>query len=180
MRIRTTLIASLVLALAACGDAGTATNADAQPAQSAAANGAISDADKAAIFALLGMSPNPRGEVMNECGENSTPQFLSADLGGGAGTGILFAMGGGPTTASCYGDGSLLHLFVRDGARFREVYSDRGGVLVIMATSTNGVHDLADGGPGFSFPLWQWNGTNYAYANRSVSDGELSGATFLP
>ncbi len=180
MRIRTTLIASLGLALAACGDAGTATNAEAQPAQAAEASGAVSERDKAAIFALLGMTPNPGGEVMNECGENSTPQFLSADLGGAAGAGILFAMGGGPTTASCYGDGALLHLFVRDGARWREVYTDRGGVLVIMPTSTNGVHDLADGGPGFSFPLWQWNGATYAYSNRNVSDAEIANATFLP
>jgi len=49
-----------------------------------------------------------------------------------------------------------------------------------MPTSTNGVHDLADGGPGFSFPLWQWNGTTYAYSNRSVSDAEIANATFLP
>ena len=180
MRLTITIVASFYLALAACGEAGTATNAGAQPAQAAAASSAITDADKAAIFALLGMTPNPRGEIMNECGENSTPQFLSADLGGGAGTGILFAMAGGPTTASCYGDGHLLHLYVRDGARWREVYSDRGGVLVILASRTNGVRDLADGGPGFSFPLWQWNGTTYAYAGRSVSDADLGEATYLP
>ena len=53
-------------------------------------------------------------------------------------------------------------------------------MLVILSTRTNGVRDLADGGPGFSFPLWQWNGTTYAYANRSVSDGELGDAAFLP
>lgn len=179
MRITTTIVASLILALAACGPSASPGDADAQPAQSAAP-AQITDADKAAIFALLGMTPNPRGEVMNECGEHSTPQFLSADLGGAAGTSILFAMSGGPTTASCYGDGHLLYLYVRDGGRLREVYSDRGGVLVILPTRTNGVRDLADGGPGFSFPLWQWNGTTYAYADRSVGDGELGGATFLP
>jgi len=179
VRFNTTLFACLCLALAACNDSGASAGSE-NPPSAAAASTAISDADKAAIFALLGMTPNPRGEVMNECGELSTPQFLSADLGGAAGTGILFAIGGGPTTASCYGDGSLLYLYVRDGARFREVYSDRGGVLVLLPTRTNGVRDLADGGPGFSFPLWQWNGTTYAYADRSVSDGELGEAVFLP
>lgn len=179
MRFNTTIIACLCLALAACNDSGASADADDQPSATSAST-AITDADKAAIFALLGMTPNARGDVMNECGELSTPQFLSADVGGAAGTAILFAMGGGPTTASCYGDGSLLYLYVRDGARLREVYADRGGVLVLLPTRTNGVRDIADGGPGFSFPLWQWNGMTYAYADRSVGDGELGEATFLP
>lgn len=179
MRISTTIIACLCLALAACGEAGAPGNVETQPV-TAAAGADITDADRAAIFALLGLTPNPRGEVRNECGENSTPQFLPVDLGGAAGAGILFAMSGGPTTASCYGDGFLLHLYVRDGARLRDVYSDRGGMLIVLPTRTDGVRDIADGGPGFSFPVWQWNGREYAYAERSISDADLGEATFLP
>jgi glycerol-3-phosphate dehydrogenase len=44
------------------------------------------------------------------------------------------------------------------------------------------VRGIADGGPGFSFPVWIWNGTRYAPAGREVSDTELSEmeATWVP
>lgn len=37
-------------------------------------------------------------------------------------------------------------------------------------------------GPGFSFPVWTWNGSRDAPAGREVSDAELSkmNATHLP
>jgi hypothetical protein len=57
-------------------------------------------------------------------------------------------------------------------------------MLVILPTSTGGVRDLADGGPGFSFPVWTWNETRYARASRNISDAELSALqpppTYLP
>jgi hypothetical protein len=105
---------------------------------------------------------------------------VTAELGGAAGAAQLAAIGGGPSMAACYGDGPDLHLMLRDGAGFREIYSARGRVLVLLPSTTNGVHDIADGGPGFSFPLWQWNGSAYAQTDREVSDAEISGATYLP
>lgn len=173
--MRMLLAASLFLA--ACGQAAAPSAADAQT-QSA---GAFTDADRNAILTAIGLrAANAQGQVMNECGELVTPQYLPAELGGDAGTAMLFAIGGGPNMASCYGDGSLLHLMVRDGAGWRDVYSDRGGMLIILPTSTRGVHDIADGGPGFSFPVLQWNGRAYAPANREIGDAQLDGATFLP
>jgi hypothetical protein len=173
MRILNAVSVSLFLALAACGQNGPST-ADAQPA------GAPSDSDRAAILGALNLTANAQGQVMNECGELSTPQFLPVELGADIGAATLFAISGGPNMATCYGDGPDLHLFVRDGAGWREVYSARGRMLIILPTSTRGVHDIADGGPGFSFPVWTWNGTAYAPANREVGDSALDGATFLP
>jgi hypothetical protein len=163
---------SLVVLLAACGE-------NAAQAPSAAA---VTDADRVAILGALGLTANADGRVVNECGELSTPQFLPAELGGSVGTATLFAMSGGPNTASCYGDGPDLHLFRRDGASWREIYSARGRMLIILPTDTGGVRDLGDGGPGFSFPVWVWNGSEYAPANREISDDELPGAnvTYLP
>ena len=175
MRFFNIISASLVLALAACGPAAGPGSADAQTAA-----GELSAADRTAVLGALNLSANAQGQVMNECGELVTPQFVPAELGGDAGTGTLFAISGGPNMATCYGDGPDLHLFVRDGAGWREVYSARGRMLVILPTSTRGVRDLADGGPGFSFPVWVWNGTAYAPANRQIGDSELDGATFLP
>jgi hypothetical protein len=120
--------------------------------------------------------------VVNECGELSTPQFLPADLGGSVGTATLFAISGGPKTAACYGDGPDLHLMTRSGAGWREIYSARGRMLIILPTSTAGVRDIADGGPGLTFPVWVWNGMRYAGARRTISDAELSkiDAKYLP
>ncbi|MEX1993248.1 MAG: hypothetical protein WD929_01190 [Steroidobacteraceae bacterium] len=166
-------IALLALTLAAC---------DGPAAGPAAASRSFAEADRAAILEALRLTANAEGRVVNECGDLTTPEFLPAELGGSVGTAILFAIGGGPSMAACYGDGPDLHLFMRAGAGWREIYSARGRYLIILSTSTSDVRDIADGGPGFSFPVWTWNGTTYAPANREISDAELSSmnATYLP
>ena len=140
----------------------------------------LTEADRAAILGTLKLSADAKGQVMNECGELVTPQFLPAELGGG--TAVLFAISGGPNMATCYGDGPDLHLFMPVAKDWREVYSARGRMLIILPTSTGGMRDIADGGPGLSFPVWTWNGTQYAPAGREISDAELSEmkATYLP
>ena len=171
MRSLTGAATLLSLALAGCGPS--AVTADAR---------ALTDADRAAILGALHLSANAEGLVLNECGELSMPQFLPAELGGRVGTAVLFAMSGGPTTASCYGDGPDLHLLVREATGWREIYAARGRMLIILPTSTGGVRDIGDGGPGFSFPVWTWNGSLYVPAGREVSDAELSKMkpTYLP
>ena len=169
--MRATVAVLLVLALAAC---------DAQVI--APEPSALTDADRAAILGTQQLSADAQGQVMNECGDLTTPQFLPVELGGSVGTAILFAIGGGPTMAACYGDGPDLHLFVREAAGWREIYSARGQMLVILPSATGGVHDIADGGPGFSSPVWSWNGKRYAPAGREISDAELTKveAIYLP
>ena len=58
----------------------------------------------------------------------------------------------------------------------------RGRTLTILPTSTAGVRDIADGGPGFSVPVWAWNGTRCAATRRTISDAQLekTDATYLP
>jgi hypothetical protein len=169
MRAVTSLTLFLVLAACASGAA--------QPD-----GRALTAGDRAAILRALHLSADPQGRIKNECGDLVMPQFLQAELGGRAGTAVLFAVPGGPTTASCYGDGADLHLTIREGAGWRQVYSARGRMLIILPTSTNGVHDIGDGGPGFSFPVWTWNGREYRPSGRDISDAELSKvkATYLP
>ncbi len=171
MRSLTAATTLLSLALAACGPPAVTTDGR-----------ALTDADRAAILGALRLSANAEGQVLNECGELAMPQFLPAELGGRVGTAVLFAMSGGPTTAACYGDGPDLHLLMREATGWREIYSARGRMLIILPTSTGGVRDIGDGGPGFSFPVWTWNGSRYAPAGREISDAELSktNATYLP
>jgi hypothetical protein len=165
--------AATLCLLAAAAFSGQGKTPDARP---------VTDADRAAILKTLGLTGGPQGQVRNECGELSTPQFLQVELGGSVGTATLFALGGGPNTAACYGDGPDLHLMMRKGADWREIYSARGRMLIVLPTSTAGVRDIADGGPGMSFPIWAWNGTRYADAGREISDAELSkiDAKYLP
>ena len=180
MRMLPAITAAIVLVLAACDRAAAPSDVGAQTAQTSPTGGALTDTDRAVILSALGLSQNAQGQVLNECGDWVTPTIVTAELGGAAGASQLVAIDGGPSMAACYGDGPDLHLMLRDGAGFREIYSARGRVLVLLPSTTNGVHDIADGGPGFSFPLWQWNGSAYAQTDREVSDAEISGATYLP
>jgi hypothetical protein len=178
MRLFTAISFSVVLALAACGQAAAPSDADAQTG-GATASGEVTAAERGAILAALGVNGNP-AQLENECGEMVTPQFLVADVGPGVGRAVAFVMEGGPNTAACYGDGPLVQLMRNSGGTWREIYQNRGGGIIILPTQHNGGNDFADGGPGFSFPVWEWNGNEYANANRQVPDSALSDARFLP
>jgi hypothetical protein len=164
-----------LICLTACNPASTSDSAplpDFEPA--------VNEADRGTAMAALDLTPNDEGKVLNECGDMVTPTIAPAELGGAVGTALLVAIPGGPSLYSCYGDGPDLHLLMRDGDSFREIYAARGRVLIILPQETEGVRDIADGGPGFEFPLWQWNGETYAFAGRTISDAELGDATALP
>jgi len=172
----------MLVALAACGQAAAPADADAQTAaagsEAAAASG-VTDSDKTAILAAMQLQADAQGQVRNECGDMVTPQFLPVDLGAGVGRALAFMIGGGPSMASCYGDGPLVVIYRHSGGAWREIYQQRGGIPAILSTQHGGGNDLAAGGPGFSFPVWQWNGAAYEYANREVPDSALSDARFI-
>ncbi len=173
-------VLAVAFAMAACGQPAATPN-DAQAQTSAEQVGEIAAADRADILAALQLpAANARGEVTNACEEMVVPQFLAADLGPGVGRAALFAIGGGPNMASCYGDGSNLHLMRSVSGGWTEIWSMQFGMLTILPTMHNNAYDIAEGGPGFSFPVDQWNGTAYVSANRTVSDAQLNDARFLP
>ena len=178
MRMFKAISFSVCLALATCGQAAAPSDADAQTAGAPSAE--VSNAEKAAILATLGASANAQGQVENECGERVTPQFLAADVGPGVGRAVAYVIGGGPNMPSCYGDGSQLHLLRNADGGWREIHQHRGGGIIILPTQHNNGNDIANGGPGFSFPVLEWNGSAYANANRSVADSALDGARFVP
>jgi hypothetical protein len=169
---------SVVLALAACGQAAAPADADQQPA-TASATGEVTDAEKNAILAALSLTANAQGQVQNECGDMVVPQFIVTDFGAGVGRAVSFVIGGGPSMAACYGDGPLIVVYRNAGGSWREIYQQRGGMPAILSTQHNGGNDIAAGGPGFSFPVWEWNGNEYAFANREVPDTALSDARFI-
>ena len=174
------IIFILAASIAACGQP-TATLNDAQAQTGATQADEISAADRTAILAALQLpAANANGQVMNACDERVTPQFLPADMGPGVGRAVLFAIGGGPNMASCYGDGPNLHLMRNANGGWTEIWSLQFGALIILPTMHNNANDIAAGGPGFSFPVAHWNGTAYVSANRTVGDAQLNDARFLP
>jgi hypothetical protein len=181
MRVIQAFAASLFFVLAACGQAAAPGSADAQTnAGAAATSSEATAAERSAILSALSMRANAGGQVENECGELVTPQFVVADVGPGVGRAIAFVIGGGPNMASCYGDGSLVMLMRQTNDAWSNIYMVRGGLMIILPTRHNNANDLADGGPGFSFPVWEWNGTTYVHANRTVADSALGDARYIP
>ncbi|MGQ0532142.1 MAG: hypothetical protein ACT4OF_05540 [Caulobacteraceae bacterium] len=180
MRIVKAISALLFLAVAACGQAAAPSDAGAQTAGAPATSGEATAAERAAILGALNLRANARGQVDNECGDMVTPQFVVADIGAGVGRAIAFVIGGGPSSAACYGDGPLVLLMRQTNGAWREIYMRRGGMMIILSTRHNNANDLADGGPGFSFPVWQWNGATYVNANRTVADSALGDARYIP
>lgn len=169
-----------LLAIAACGQAATPVDAEAQTAGAAAQSGEATPAERTAILAALNMRANARGQVENECGEMVTPQFTVADIGSGPGRVVAFSIGGGPNMLTCYGDGSLTIFMRQHNGAWSEIWQGRPGGAIILSTQHNNGNDIATGGPGFSFPVSQWNGTTYVSTNRTVADSALGDARFIP
>jgi hypothetical protein len=92
------------------------------------------------------------------------------------GRALLLVMNGRPNFASCYGDGPGLTVFRNVSGAWQQIYSSRGGFLVIMKDAHNGAPDIVFRGPGFSHPVYEWNGTSYEPAKREVADERLTGA----
>jgi hypothetical protein len=178
MRLIKAISASFFFALAACGQAAAPSEAEAQGAATSTAE--VSATERTAILSMMQASANAQGQVQNECGDMVTPEFRPLDLGAGVGRSVAFIIGGGPSAAACYGDGPLIVVYRNTGGAWQEIYQHRGGVMVILSTQHNGANDVADGGPGFSFPVQEWNGNTYAFANREVGDSVMGDARFVP
>jgi hypothetical protein len=171
---------SCLLTLVACGERAPSDEPaePSSPTATAEVAPGPSEADRAAILAALSLGADASGRVTNECGELVTPRFLPAEVGlPGA---ILLVMEGGPNAPTCYGDGPGLHLLIRDGTGWREIYASRGGFLVIMPTSHNGARDLVFGGPGMAHPTYRFDGTEYQPGD-DIDDAEIpADAVILP
>ncbi|MCX7359662.1 MAG: hypothetical protein NT015_16175 [Alphaproteobacteria bacterium] len=180
MRLVHAISASLFFALAACGQATAPTEADAQTTGAVAQSGGITAAERTAILAALNFRANASGQVQNACEEMVTPQLSVADVGSGPGRVVAFTIGGGPNQLTCYGDGSLTILMRQTNGAWGEIWQGQPGGAIVLSTQHNNGNDIATGGPGFSFPVSQWNGTTYVDANRTVADSALGDARFIP
>ncbi|MES1199367.1 MAG: hypothetical protein ABUS48_05230 [Pseudomonadota bacterium] len=141
---------------------------------------AVTMNDRMAALHAINMPPDGRMRVMNACDERVAPQFLPANIGGPVGTALVVVVGGGENSATCYGDGpGLLFVLKREGANFRVIFQGQG-FLSILPSTHSGAHDLSIGGPGFTFPVYTWNGHEYTLSARSISDTQFGEGQTLP
>ena len=69
--------------------------------------------------------------------------------------------------------GSEIVLFVKNkSGTFEKNLGFPGMMPQALLTSNLGYSDLVIGGPGFTFPIWRWNGAKYALSRR-ISDRDL-------
>jgi hypothetical protein len=164
------LVAILLLAVAGCGQGDQ--SADSAGAQPGPPVDHLSDAQLAAAYNVIRVKSAAGGKVMNDCGEAVAPGIHHADLGGAVGRAWLVMVGGGPTTAGCYGNaGDAFWLLQSKGDSFRVILEGSGSISV-LTTEHNGVKDVAIGGPGFQFPVFVWNGNGYKHQG-SISDSKM-------
>ncbi|HVY86466.1 MAG TPA: hypothetical protein VG943_15135 [Caulobacterales bacterium] len=141
---------------------------------------AISASDRMAALHAINMTPVGGGQVVNACEDRVAPQFYPANIGGPVGTALLVVIPGGPNSATCYGDNpGALFLLKREGAAFRTIFQGQG-ILAILPSAHSGAHDISIGGPGFSFPVYTWNGHDYAISSRTISDTQFGAGQMLP
>jgi len=187
------VFAAGLIALAACGRSGDkaenaadstvineAAPAEAppesqQPARLAArtpASSGVTDVERAAALAALNMPAGDPGQVINNCDEAVTPDVYAADIGGAVGRAFLVVVGGGPNTVACYGDTGMQFFLFREGADGLQLALSDFGHFAVMDTEHLGVRDVAIGGPGFEFPVLEWNGEAFV-PSRTIKDTEF-------
>jgi hypothetical protein len=174
------MIVAAAVMFVACAPAAT-DQASSPAAEVDSADAKMSAADHAALIAATGYALGADGAVENACGSQVHPQTLPAEVGGDVGLAWLVVVPGGNETPGCYGDvpGDMF-LLRRGNAGYAVIFAGRGYVSILPSTGVGGVHDLALGGPGFSFPVFAWDGAGYAPAGRTISDEEFGATSSLP
>ena len=68
------------------------------------------------------------------------------------------------SSTALYSDRGDMMLFIKGTAgTYQYQQSIGGGSPVILSTSSKGYPDILIGGPGFEYPAFRWNGTQYSY-----------------
>jgi hypothetical protein len=129
---------------------------------------ALSDADRRAIFAQLGLKVAPDGASLAfanaECPSvkagGGDIQVWTEDLNGDGRPEVFVSLG-----SSCmFGfAGTGLFLFTGAGAGQWKLHNLGAGVVVVQETRHQGYADLMIGGPGFCQPVQRWDGRTYVF-----------------
>jgi hypothetical protein len=124
--------------------------------------GGLSVADQNLIFESLGLALDSTGKGFTACDQPADAEATFSDWNGDGNTEVLVVFGNTCTSGMA---GSSVVLFIKDSARagYSTNLGFPGASADPQATSNLGYPDLLIGGPGFCFPIWRWNGTEYEY-----------------
>jgi hypothetical protein len=147
-----------VLAVASAG----AARADVAALLFAKGAGSLTKAEQAAIAKQLDVKVAPDGKsfVDTVCGEPAAADVELSDMNGDGASEALVTYGNSCLSGMA---GSTVVLFVKKpGGAYAANLGFPGVIAERRPPGHQGYADLLIGGPGFCFPLWRWNGSEYA------------------
>jgi hypothetical protein len=156
----------LLLGAAVCAAAAAASAADTRAGAAllfAKDTGGLTESQQQEIFAALGLrlADDRKGFVDDSCGQPADAQVRFEDLNGDRTNEVIADFG---NTCMSGMAGTTVALFVKDAtSHYRVNLGFPGMIDQKLASKSQGWPDLRIGGPGFCFPIWRWNGKEYAF-----------------
>ena len=161
---------SVLLALAGCGRANEPQSPEAA-LLFANGTGGLSTDEQQLILEQAGLVLDSTGTSLADysCGLPAGAAVEFSDWNGDGNKEVLVVAGNSCTSGMA---GSSVFLFIKDTTgTYLPNLGFPASSATPMATSNLGYPDLLIGGPGFCFPVWRWNGTEYDYL-RSETQAE--------
>ena len=124
--------------------------------------GGLSGADRAAVYAALGLVPSPDSThlVDGVCGQRADAWLDYPDLNGDGTPEVRAGWGNACLSGHA---GTSVSVFVVVDGRYRPQLGFPALSAEPLDTGNLGYPDLLIGGPGFCFPVYRWNGTEYIH-----------------
>ncbi len=137
--------------------------------------GGLTDAEQLEVFSALGLAvaADGAGFVDTVCGQPAGAEIQILDLNGDGTSEVLAIFGNSCTSGHT---GSSVALFIKHGGAYRLQLGFPGASADPLETGNEGYPDLQIGGPGYCFPVWRWNGSEYVHhRNEPQAEGGCAG-----
>jgi hypothetical protein len=127
-----------------------------------ASSSSISAADTRAIYKAVGLTERA-GKLFNLCDEIVQPELEVVDLNSDGQPEVFVTVLG-----SCHAGaaGAELSLLMKSKGRWKVNLGFPAAGYKLLTARNKGFPDIEIGGPGFCFPVWRWNGSQYAIYKR--------------
>lgn len=135
----------------------------------------LSNADKNAIYRNAGfiIAEDKNSFILDKesADEPFDAEVFIADLNGDL-IEEVFIIYGNSFTSGQAGSDVLLFIKTAETGKYLKNFGFPGGVPIIIPAYVNGFPDMFISGPGFTVPIYRWNGKKYSYLNN-ISDKEI-------
>ena len=150
-RLRFALVTTIGAALSASGSFAIA-----------ASSSSVSAADTRVIYKAVGLTERA-GKLFDACGEIVQPELEAVDLNADGRPEVFVTVPG-----SCQGGaaGAELSLLIKSKGHWKVNLGFPAGGYKLLNARNMGFPDIEIGGPGVCFPVWRWDGSQYAIYKR--------------